>query len=71
MMKNRIRVLRAEINISQEELANQMGVSRQTIHAIENNKYAPSLTLGMSIAKLFNKTVEEVFQMEEETDKEK
>jgi putative transcriptional regulator len=48
-----------------------MGVSRQTIHAIENNKYAPSLTLGMSIAKLFNKTVEEVFQMEEETDKEK
>jgi putative transcriptional regulator len=64
-MKNRIRVLRAELNISQEELANQMGVSRQTIHAIENNKYSPSLTLGMSIAKLFNKTVEEVFQMEE------
>jgi putative transcriptional regulator len=66
MMKNRIRVLRAEINISQEELANQMGVSRQTIHAIENNKYAPSLTLGMRIAKLFNKAVEEVFQIEEE-----
>jgi putative transcriptional regulator len=65
-MKNRIRVFRAELNISQEELANQMGVSRQTIHAIENNKYAPSLTLGMSIAKLFKKTVEEVFQMEEE-----
>jgi putative transcriptional regulator len=65
-MKNRIRVLRAELNISQEELANQMGVSRQTIHAIENNKYAPSLTLGMSISKFFNKTVEEVFQMEEE-----
>ena len=66
MMKNRIRVLRAEINISQEELANQMGVSRQTIHAIENNKYAPSLTLGMKIAKFFNKAVEEVFQIEEE-----
>lgn len=66
MMKNRIRVLRAEINISQEELANQMGVSRQTIHAIENNKYPPSLTLGMRIAKLFNKAVEEVFQIEEE-----
>jgi len=65
-MKNRIRVFRAELNISQEELANQMGVSRQTIHAIENNKYAPSLTLGMSIAKFFNKTVEEVFQIEEE-----
>jgi putative transcriptional regulator len=43
-----------------------MGVSRQTIHAIENNKYAPSLTLGMRIAKLFNKAVEEVFQIEEE-----
>lgn len=65
-MKNRIKVLRAELSISQDYLAQQLGVSRQTIHAIENNKYAPSLTLGMSIAKLFNKTVEEVFQMEEE-----
>lgn len=65
-MKNRIKVFRAELNISQEELANQMGVSRQTIHAIENNKYAPSLTLGMRIAKYFNKPVEEIFLMEEE-----
>lgn len=65
-MKNRIKVLRAELSISQDYLAQQLGVSRQTIHAIENNKYAPSLTLGMSIAKLFNKTVEEVFQMEED-----
>jgi putative transcriptional regulator len=65
-MKNRIRVLRAELNISQDYLAQQLGVSRQTIHAIENNKYSPSLSLGMSIAKLFNKTVEEVFQMDEE-----
>lgn len=64
MMKNRIKLLRAEIPISQEELAQQVGVSRQTIHAIENNKYAPSLTLGMKIARLFNKPVEEVFQME-------
>ena len=70
-MKNRIKVLRAELSISQDYLAQQLGVSRQTIHAIENNKYSPSLTLGMSIAKLFNKTVEEVFQMEEETDEEK
>lgn len=70
-MKNRIKVLRAKLSISQDYLAQQLGVSRQTIHAIENNKYSPSLTLGMSIAKLFNKTVEEVFQMEEETDKEK
>ena len=65
-MKNRIKVLRAELSISQDYLAQQLGVSRQTIHAIENNKYAPSLTLGMKIARLFNKPVEEVFQMEEE-----
>ena len=64
-MKNRIKVLRAELSISQDYLAQQLGVSRQTIHAIENNKYAPSLTLGMKIAWLFNKPVEEVFQMEE------
>jgi putative transcriptional regulator len=64
-MKNRIKLLRAEISISQEELAQHVGVSRQTIHAIENNKYAPSLHLGMKIARLFNKPVEEVFQMEE------
>jgi putative transcriptional regulator len=70
-MKNRIKVLRAELSISQDYLAQQLGVSRQTIHAIENNKYSPSLSLGMSIAKLFNKTVEEVFQMEEETDEAK
>lgn len=65
-MKNRIRVFRAELNISQEELANQMGVSRQTIYAIENNKYAPSLTLGMKIAKYFNIPVEEIFVLEQE-----
>ena len=70
-MKNRIKVLRAELSISQDYLAQKLGVSRQTIHAIENNKYSPSLSLVMSIAKLFNKTVEEVFQMEEETDEEK
>jgi putative transcriptional regulator len=64
-MKNRIKVLRAELSISQDYLAQQLGVSRQTIHAIENNKYAPSLTLGLKIARLFNKPVEEVFQMEE------
>ena len=65
-MKNRIRVFRAELNTWQEELANQMGVSRQTIHAIENNKYAPSLTLGMKIAKYFNIPVEEIFVLEQE-----
>ena len=70
-MKNRIKVLRAELSISQDYLAQKLGVSRQTIHAIENNKYSPSLSLGMSIAKLFNKTVEEVFQMEKETNEEK
>jgi putative transcriptional regulator len=69
-MKNRIRILRAELSISQKELANQMGVSRQTIHAIEHNKYSPSLILGMRIAKFFERPVEEVFILEEPDGKE-
>lgn len=64
-MKNKIKILRAELSISQEELAEKMGVSRQTIHAIENNKYSPSLSLGMKIARYFNKSVETVFEYEE------
>lgn len=64
-MKNKIKILRAELSISQEELAEKMGVSRQTIHAIENNKYSPSLSLGMKIAKYFRKSVEAVFEYEE------
>ncbi len=63
-MKNEIRVFRAKQRITQDELALQLGVSRQTINAIENNKYFPSLELALKIAKIFNCTVEELFSLE-------
>lgn len=60
-MKNRLKVLRAEKNWSQADLAEKLNVSRQTINAIETEKYDPSLPLAFSIAKLFGKTIEEIF----------
>lgn len=60
-MKNRLRVLRAERNWSQAELAREVGVSRQTINALEIQKYDPSLPLAYKIARLFNRPVEEIF----------
>lgn len=60
-MKNKIRVLRAEKKISQEELAERTGVTRQTILAIEKDKYSPSLQLALKICSVFNKKIEEVF----------
>ena len=64
-MKNRLRVLRAEFNWSQMELGLRVGVSRQAINAIETGKYDPSLPLAMKLARLFSKSVEEVFELEE------
>jgi len=64
-MKNRLRVLRAEQNWSQAELGMRVGVSRQAINAIETGKYDPSLPLAMKVARLFGKTVEEVFSLED------
>ena len=64
-MKNRLRVLRAEYNWSQLELGLRVGVSRQAINAIETGKYDPSLPLAMKIARLFGKSVEDVFALEE------
>lgn len=61
-MKSRIRVLRAERDWSQAQLAAQLGVSRQTIIAIEAGKYDPSLPLAFAIARVFGLTIEEVFQ---------
>jgi putative transcriptional regulator len=61
-MKNRLRVLRAERNWSQADLAEQLGVSRQTVHAIETGKYDPSLPLAFKIARLFETTIEHVFE---------
>ena len=60
-MKNRLRVLRAEHNWSQADLAEQLSVSRQTINSIETEKYEPSLSLAFKVAKLFEKPVEEIF----------
>lgn len=60
-MKNRIHVLRAERRWTQAELAQQLNVSRQTINALETEKYDPSLPLAFSIARLFDKPLEEIF----------
>ncbi|MBI4054764.1 MAG: helix-turn-helix transcriptional regulator [Elusimicrobia bacterium] len=68
-MMNRLRVLRAEREISQEELAHKVGVTRVTINCIENGVYLPSLELGFAIARFFGKSVEEVFIVEESHEK--
>jgi putative transcriptional regulator len=64
-MKNNIRIERAIKNITQAELASQVGVSRQTINTIESNKYIPSTLLALKIARVFGKTVEEIFMLED------
>ncbi|MDW4517644.1 helix-turn-helix transcriptional regulator [Staphylococcus saprophyticus] len=60
-MKNKIKVYRKRTGVSQENLSEKLGVSRQTINAIENDKYDPSLSLAFKLAKLFNVTVDELF----------
>lgn len=60
-MKNRLRVLRAEREISQAVLADSLGVSRQTINAIETGKYDPGLPLAFKIARLFQQPIEQIF----------
>ena len=65
-MKNNIKVERAIKNLTQEELAKLIGVSRQPINAMEKNKYVPSTVLSLKIARLFGKTVEELFLLEKE-----
>jgi len=60
-MKNRLRVLRAERNWTQGELAERLSVSRQTINAIETEKYDPSLPLAFKIAEVFGKPIEQLF----------
>ena len=64
-MKNRLKVERAARNLTQEDLAKAISVSRQTINAMEANKYVPSTVLALKIALLFELTVEELFQLEE------
>ena len=60
-MKNRLKVLRAERDWSQQDLADKLSVSRQTINAIETEKYDPSLPLALKMGKLFGQRVEEIF----------
>lgn len=64
-MKNNIKVQRAIHNLTQQDLAEKIGVSRQTINALEAGKYVPSTVLALKLAKLFEKTVNEIFQLEE------
>ena len=65
-MKNNIRVNRATNKISQDDLAKLVSVSRQTINAIENNKYYPSLELGLKLSKILKCSVNELFSLDDE-----
>ena len=60
-MKNRLKVLRAERNWSQQALAEELGVSRQSVNAIETGRYDPSLPLAFQIAEVFDMAIEEIF----------
>ena len=64
-MKNKIKIQRAIKELTQESLANKIGVSRQTINSIEKNRYVPSTILALKISKLFGKSVNEIFELEE------
>jgi len=64
-MKNRLKVERAEHNLSQADLADRIGVSRQTINSIETGRYVPSTVLALKLAQVFNKAVEHIFTLEE------
>ena len=68
-MKNRVRALRTERDWSQEELAQRLGVSRQTIHAIEREKYDPSLPLALAMGRLFRQSVEQIFDSAAQPDR--
>jgi putative transcriptional regulator len=65
-MKNRLKVARAEADLTQEELAKLIGVSRQTINAVESGRYVPSTVLALKMARVFGKPVEEIFSLGEE-----
>jgi putative transcriptional regulator len=65
-VKNTVKILRTIKNLTQESLANEIGVSRQTINSIENNRYIPSTILALKISKVFDKNVNEIFELEKE-----
>lgn len=68
VLKTRIHEFRKDLNMQQIDLANEVGVRRETIGNLENGKYNPSLKLAMDIASVFGKTVEEIFKYEEVDD---
>ncbi len=64
-MKNRLKIERAILDITQEELAKKIGVSRQTINSIEKNRYIPSTVLALKLSFVFKKNINEFFELEE------
>ena len=60
---NTLRVERAKLNITQKDLAEEIGVARQTIHSIENGKFTPSVELALRLARFFDTTVDEIFSL--------
>ena len=65
-MKNRIRVARAERRITQQQLADAVGVSRQTVNAIESGRFIPSTILALKVARVFDQPVENIFTLEDD-----
>lgn len=65
VIKNKVRALRTNMDLTQEGLAEKVGVSRQTINAIENEKYNPSLELALKLGAVFNEQVEDIFSLPE------
>lgn len=64
-MKNRLKIERAILDLTQEELAQKIGVSRQTINSIEKNRYVPSTVLALKLSQIFEKSVNDFFELEE------
>jgi len=65
-VKNKLKIERVILNLTQENLATRIGVSRQTINSIETNRYVPSTILAMKISNVFRKNVNEIFELEED-----
>ena len=70
VLRNRLKVYRAMLNVNQQEMGRLCGVSRQTISLIERGDYSPSVTLALTIAKVCGESVEEIFYLQEETEHE-
>ncbi|WP_084063371.1 helix-turn-helix transcriptional regulator [Ornithinibacillus halophilus] len=70
MLTNNLYFYRSQAKLSQEKLAQKVGVTRQTINALEHNRYNPSLILAFEIANVFNKSIDEIFTYEKEEEKE-